>query len=132
MSILATFSQEDTERLFLTYKNNFQNYNLIKEKLLGREIVKKYLRNRKSSIFIFSAFTFIIGVSSAFSLVGEQTNTLAALGIIWSLGFILFATWTLINYKANYQITEQNKVFFDKFESVAEKCTNLENFKKSW
>jgi hypothetical protein len=132
MSILASFSQEDTERLFLTYKKNFRNYNLIKEKVLGRDTEKKYLRNRKSSIFFFGAFTFIIGISSAFSLVGDQMNSLAALGIIWALGFIFFVVWTLINYKANYQVSEQNKAFFDKFEAVAEKCLNLDNFKKSW
>ncbi|MCH2022956.1 MAG: hypothetical protein MK207_10810 [Saprospiraceae bacterium] len=132
MQILVSFSNEDLDRLFLTYKRNFSNYQKIKSKFIGKNAALKYNKSRKSSILFFIALTFIIIVSSIFSIIGALPNSFAALWIIWSIAFILFMLWSYYNYKINNQILNKNKTFFSKFEELAKKHETLEEFKKHW
>ncbi|MBL4650774.1 MAG: hypothetical protein JKY03_13670, partial [Aureispira sp.] len=75
MQTLVSFSENDLERLFLTYKRNFKNYSKIKNKVIGKNADIQYKRNRKSTLFFFIALTFIIAITSVFSLVADHMNT---------------------------------------------------------
>lgn len=132
MQTLASFSDHDLERLFLTYKRNFNNYTKIKDKVIGKDAEKLYKRTRKSSIFFFVALSFIILISSAFSLMADHFNSFVALWLIWGIAFTLFSIWSFIYYKTNYQILQKNQAFFDKFENIAEKNNSLEDFRNNW
>ena len=129
---LASFSDHDLERLFLTYKRNFTNYSKIKDKIIGKDAEAEYKRNRKSSIFFFVALTFIISISSLFSLFIEHINSLGALWIIWSVAFVIFLAWSIFSYRTNYRILQINQRFFSKFERVAKNHDSLEGFKTNW
>jgi hypothetical protein len=45
MQTLVSFSENDLERLFLTYKRNFKNYSKIKNKVIGKDSEIQYNRN---------------------------------------------------------------------------------------
>ena len=45
MQTLVSFSENDLERLFLTYKRNFKNYSKIKNKVIGENAEMQYKRN---------------------------------------------------------------------------------------
>ena len=132
MQILISFSNQELERLFLTYKRNPTNYQKIKLKVIGKNAELQYKRNKKSSIIFFIALTFIITVSSLFSLIGSLPDSFIALWIIWSITLVLFIFWSYYNYKKNHLVLEKNKAFFSKFEETAQKHTLLEEFKKNW
>ncbi len=132
MQILVSFSNQDLDRLFLTYKRNLTNYKKIKSNVIGKDAELQYNRNRKSSIMFFVALTFIIAVSSIFSLIGSLPDSFTALWAIWGIAFVLFMAWWYNNYKTNYQVLQKNQVFFSTFEEVAQKHDLLEEFKKGW
>ncbi|BDS09477.1 hypothetical protein [Aureispira anguillae] len=132
MQTLASFSDHDLERLFLTYKRNLTNYTKIKDKVIGKDAEKLYKRNRKSSIFFFIAVTFIITVSSAFSLMSDHMNSFIALWMIWGIVFVLFTFWSITYYRTNYKILQKNQAFFNKFEAAAQNNNSLEEFKNNW
>ena len=132
MPSLASFSTKDVERLFLTYKRNQDNYRKIKDKVAGPDAEQQYKSKRKSSIFFFVALTFIIVVSSSFSLIAEHMNSFIALWMIWGGAFIIFVAWSIINYQTNYRILKQNQAFFSKFEAIAKKHDTLEDFTNNW
>lgn len=132
MQTLAAFSEHDLERLFITYKRNFKNYTKIKDKVIGKDAEQQYKRNRKSSIFFFIAVTFIIVVSSMFSLVANHMNSFIALWMIWGIALTLFIVWSVIYYRTNFDILKKNQAFFEHFESVANNNSSLESFRKNW
>ena len=132
MQILVSFSNQDLDRLFLTYKRNLTNYKKIKSTIIGKNAELQYIRSRKSSIMFFVALTFIIAVSSIFSLIGALPDSFIALWIIWGIAFVLFMAWSYNNYKTNYQTLQKNQVFFSTFEETAQKCALLEEFKTIW
>lgn len=132
MQTLASFSAQDLERLFLTYKQNQDNYIKIKDKVIGDDAELQYKSNRKSSFFFFGALTFVVAISSAFSLIASDINSFGALWTIWGIAFILFSAWSVFYYKTNYQILEKNRQFFEKFETTAQSSQSLEDFKKNW
>lgn len=132
MQTLATFSKHDLERLFITYKRNFSNYSKIKDKVIGKNAEKIYKRNRKTSIFFFVAVTFIIGVSSIFSLVTNHTDSFIALWMIWGIVFVFFSAWSVFFYRTSYSIIQKNEDFFNRFETIAKDNQSLEDFKTNW
>lgn len=132
MQTLASFSAQDLERLFLTYKQNQDNYSKIKDKVIGEDAELQYKSNRKSSFFFFGALTFVVAISSAFSLIAADINSFGALWTIWGIAFILFTAWSVFYYKTNYQILEKNRQFFQKFEVTAQNSQSLDDFKKNW
>lgn len=131
MQTLASFTTQDLERLYLTYKQNPNNYNKIKDKVIGKDAELQYKSNRKSSIFFFGALTFVVAISSIFSLIGHDINSFGALWTIWAIALIVFIAWSVFYYKTNYQILQKNQQFFEKFESIAQKFQTLEDFKKN-
>lgn len=132
MQILASFSRHDLERLFLTYKRNKPNYSKIKDKVIGEDADLLYKRTRRSSLFFFAALTFIITISSAFSLVAQHMDSFIALWMIWAIAFVLFIIWSVIYYRTNFHILQKNQAFFDKFEYIAQKHESLEEFSTNW
>ena len=132
MQTLVSFSNDDLERLFLTYKRNMVNYGKIKDKVVGENAEKRYKKSRKSSIFFFIALTFIIVISSSFSLMADHMNSFIALWMIWSIALILFIIWSVFNYRTNYRIIQQNQDFFNKFEEKANQSNSLQDFVKNW
>lgn len=132
MPSLIAFNNQDLERLYLTYKRNTTNYKKIKNKVIGDDAIEQYKRNRKSSIFFFIAVTFIIIVSSSFSLMASHMDSFIALWMIWGIAFTLFSGWSFFNYKTTYRVLQQNQDFFDKFENIAQKSPTLEDFAIDW
>ncbi len=132
MPTLASFSDHDLERLFLTYKRNFSNYTKIKDIIIGKDAEAQYKRNRKSSIFFFVALTFIISISSLFSLFIEHKYSLGALWIIWGVALVIFLAWSFFNYRTNYRTLQLNQRFFRKFERIAKNHDSLEGFRTNW
>jgi hypothetical protein len=132
MQTLVSFSENDLERLYLTYKRNFKNYSKIKDKVIGKDAEIQYKRNRKSSLFFFIALTFIIVVSSVFSLVAEHMNSFIALWMIWGGAAVLFSFWFVTYYRNSSKILQQNQAFFDKFESIANTNESLDGFRMNW
>ena len=132
MQTLVSFSENDLERLFLTYKRNFKNYSKIKNKVIGENAEMQYKRNRKSSIFFFIALTFIIVISSVFSLVADHMNSFIALWMIWGIAAILFSIWFLTYYKNSSKVLQQNQAFFEKFEAIANNNESLDGFRTNW
>ncbi|WMX13740.1 MULTISPECIES: hypothetical protein [unclassified Aureispira] len=132
MQTLVSFSENDLERLFLTYKRNFKNYSKIKDKVIGKDAALIYKRNRKSSIFFFIALTFIIVVSSAFSLIADHMNSFVALWMIWGIAAVIFSFWFIAYYRNSFKILQQNQAFFDKFEAVASNNDSLDAFRMNW
>jgi len=132
MQTLVSFSENDLERLFLTYKRNFKNYSKIKNKVIGKNAEQQYKRNRKSSLFFFIALTFIIVISSVFSLVADHMNSFIALWMIWGIAAVLFSFWFITYYKNSSKILQQNQAFFDKFEAIANNNESLDGFRMNW
>jgi hypothetical protein len=132
MQTLVSFSENDLERLFLTYKRNFKNYSKIKNKVIGENAEMQYKRNRKSSIFFFIALTFIIVISSVFSLVADHMDSFIALWMIWGIAAILFSIWFLTYYKNSSKVLQQNQAFFEKFEAIANNNESLDGFRTNW
>lgn len=132
MQTLVSFSENDLERLFLTYKRNFKNYTKIKDKVIGKDAEQQYKRNRKSSIFFFIALTFIIVISSAFSLMAEHMNSFIALWMIWGIAASLFSFWFVAYYRNSSKILQQNQAFFHKFETIANNNESLDSFRMNW
>jgi len=132
MQTLVSFSKNDLERLFLTYKHNLKNYTKIKNKVIGKDAERQYKRNQKSSIFFFIALTFIIVISSVFSLVADHMNSFIALWMIWGIAAVLFSFWFITYYKNSSKILQQNQAFFDKFEAIASSNDSLDSFRMNW
>lgn len=132
MQLLASFSPHEVERLFLTYKRNPINYTKIKQEIVGGNSQEGYQKVRKSSYLFFGAITFIIVVSSSFSLIAQHYDSLIALWMIWGITALLFAFWMVFNYRNTYAIYSKNEEFFDCFELVAQSCDTLEEFVGSW
>ncbi len=125
MQLTALFSQHDIERLFLTYKRNPINYTKIKQEIVGSNLQEGYQRVRRSSYLFFGAVTFIIIISSSFSLVAEHYDSLIALWMIWGVTTLLFAGWMVFNYRNTYATYSRNENFFDHFELIAQSCRQL-------
>lgn len=132
MQTLVSFSENDLERLFLTYKRNFKNYSKIKNKVIGKDAEKQYKRNRKSTLFFFIALTFIIVISSVFSLVADHMNSFIALWMIWGIAAVLFSIGFTSYYKNSSKVLQQNQAFFDKFEAIANDNESLDGFRMNW
>lgn len=132
MQTLVSFSENDLERLFLTYKRNFKNYSKIKNKVIGKDAEIQYKRNRKSTLFFFIALTFIIVISSVFSLVADHMNSFIALWMIWGIAAVLFSVGFASYYKNSAKILQQNQAFFDKFETIANSNESLDGFRMNW
>lgn len=132
MQILASFSQHDTERLFLTYKRNPINYTKIKDNIVGKDLSKFYAQSHKSSWVFFGALTFIIVISSSFSIVADHWDSFVALWMIWGGILILFIAWRIFFTRNASSIHTKNKDFFEQFELVAQECDSLEDFVQLW
>lgn len=132
MSSTIFSSDSDKERLFLTYRNNPENYQKIKNKLIGDRSKTSYQRTQKSLRFFFAALTFIIIISSAFSIVGDQPNSLIALWIIWTISLVFFILINRYNYRFNFKNQEEQIVFFEAFEKIAQHSESKDQFLKAW
>lgn len=132
MQILASFSQHDTERLFLTYKRNPINYTKIKDKIVGKDLSEHHAQARKTSWVFFGALTFIIVVGSSFSFMADHWNSFVALWMIWGGVVVLFIAWRMLFAKNVSSIYSKNKLFFEQFELVAQECDSLEDFVQHW
>lgn len=132
MQILASFSQHDTERLFLTYKRNPINYTKIKDEIVGKDLTAYYAQSKKSSWIFFGALTFIIVVSSSFSMIANHWDSFVALWMIWGGIVVLFTLWRTFFKRNATSIHDKNKDFFQQFEQVAQECDSLEDFIQHW
>ena len=126
------FSEENTSKLYITYKQHPENYAKIKQKLVGEDANIRFKRTKKSMRFFFAALTFIIIVSSAFSIVGDQQNSLIALWIIWAISLFFFLLVNYYNYQFNFKSQARRKHFFDHFEQIAQKSDSLGFFLEQW
>lgn len=130
---LSLFDTDDAkQRLFMTFKRNPENYNKIKSKLTAEDLKIRYQRTKKSLRFFFAALSFIIIVSSAFAIVGDQPNSLTALWIIWTISLIIFISSNRYNHQFNYRNQEEQSLFFKQFEEIAKRSETKENFIKNW
>ncbi len=132
MQVLVSFSQHNLERLFLTYKRNTPNYTKIKKTILGVNAAEQYKKNFRSRLFFFGAITFIIVVSSSFSLIADHMDSFIALWLIWLGALILFLGSSYIIHQNTSKVHQKNQSFFDKFEFIANKTANLKEFKEQW
>lgn len=132
MQILASFSTHDTERLFLTYKRNPINYTKIKDKIVGKDLSEHYAQGKKSSWIFFGALSFIILISSSFSVMADHWDSFIALWMIWGGIVVLFIAWRILFARNATSIHDKNKNFFDNFELVAQECDSLEDFIQHW
>ncbi|MGH1335858.1 MAG: hypothetical protein ACRBFS_06990 [Aureispira sp.] len=128
MQILTSFSQHDTERLFLTYKRNPINYTKIKDKIIGKDLSEHHAQGRKSSWVFFGALSFIILISSSFSVMADHWDSFVALWMIWGGIVILFTIWRISFTRNVSSVYDQNKKFFEQFELIAQGCDSLEDF----
>ena len=132
MALFNFFSEQDTAKLYVTYKQLPDNYTKIKQKLVGSASRIRYNRTKKSLRFFFAALTFIILISSAFSIVGDKKNSLIALWIIWTISLVFFVLINYYNYQYNFKNQEQQIHFFERFEVVAQQSESIEIFLKNW
>ncbi len=128
MQILLSFTAEEKKRLYLTYKRNATNYSQIKEKVLGVDIEQSYRRKRKGILFFFTAITFIVAVSSAFSIVADHWDSFIAIWAIWGIFFTVLLIALSLMYKNTVRIYGANKLFFEQFEDLAQASPSLEIF----
>lgn len=132
MQVLINFSAQELNQLYLTFKRNPSNYTKIKEMILGVNSEEKFARNKKSLRFFFITVTFIIAVSSSFSLMADHMNSFISLWLIWTGAFILFIAANIIINKNTTYVQEKNKAFFEAFEFTANKNTSLDAFQSEW
>lgn len=129
MRVLLSFTTEEVERLFLTYKRNPQNYQKIKDRVIGdgsKTMFQKEMRGR----YVFAgAVTVICLISTVFAVVAQNMGTLIAIWIIWAGAVLLSMGWFLVVYKNAYTVLAKNEKFFNTFEAKAEECESLEDFK---
>lgn len=132
MQIRVDFSEQELERLYLTYKNKPNNYQKIKKKIVGIDTSANYRKTRKSGLIFFGGVTFIIVVSSSFSFMAQHWDSFIALWMIWSIFLVLLIGWLFLLNKTTWQIHDYNRDFFEKFESTATHTTDLRQFKQKW
>ncbi|MCP4443275.1 MAG: hypothetical protein GY810_30600 [Aureispira sp.] len=129
MRILLAFTEEEIERLFLTYKRNPKNYQKIKDRVVGegsKMMFKKEMRGR----YIFAgAVTIISLISSVYSIVAQHWGSLAAIWIVWFGAILISMGWFAVSYKNAYSVLAKNEDFFKAFEAKAKQCESLVDFK---
>lgn len=126
------FSQQDLERLYITYKSNPKNYYKIKEKMIGSMVIASHKKHRKSAAFFFGAVSFIIAVGSSFAAFSGHENSLVALFIIWCIALATFLVWWTIHTRTRMQQLKEDQAFFEKFELISERNPSPEAFLKHW
>lgn len=132
MQIQVDFSEQELERLYLTYKNKPTNYHKIKQKIVGADTSTTYRKTRKSGFIFFGGVTFIIVVSSSFSFMAAHWDSFIALWMIWSIFLVLLIGWLFLLNKTTWKIHDHNKAFFEQFESTAAHATDLKEFQQQW
>jgi len=128
MQIQQAFSQQDIERLFLTYKRKPLNYEKIKNTVIGDSIDKQYRKNQHSALLFIITVSFVIIVGSAFSLVAGHWNTFISLLVIWGFALAGYFVWRYITYRLIWRTYQSNKTFFEDFEQNAQDANSLEDF----
>ena len=119
MTKVSILTPEDIHRLLKTYREHPENYQLIKNKFSGETLEVQFMRTRKMLTLFYFALNFILIVGAAFSLIGDQTNTLIALSIIWIISSLIWGTVMFYNWKYRLSTMKQNLSFFEAFEKIA-------------
>ncbi len=126
------FTEPDLIRLFLTYKNNRANFDTIKDKLFPNDQSTKLKQNKRTSLIFFICVTFIILVSSSFSIMADHWDSFGALMIIWVVFTIGVCIWYYLTIQRTTQIHLKNKAFIQQFILVAESSSSAESFIEAW
>lgn len=129
MRVLLSFTEEEVERLFLTFKRNPKNYQKIKDRVIGEGSKTMFKKEMRGRCVFAGGVTVVSLISSVFAIVAQNMGSLAAIWIIWLGAVLLSMGWFLVVYKNAYVILAQNETFFEKFEDKAEQCETLEDFK---
>jgi hypothetical protein len=132
MQIQVDFSEQELERLYLTYKNKPSNYQKIKTKIVGIDTSLAYRKTRKSGFVFFGGVTFIIAISSSFSFMAEHWDSFIALWMIWGIFFTLLLGWLFLLHKTTWNVHDYNQKFFETFENTASKVSSLQQFLQTW
>lgn len=132
MQIAVNFSGSELDRLYLTYVQNPVNYQKIKTTIIGADAKTSYKQIRKSGFFFFGAVTFIIAVSSSFSMIAEHWDSFIALWMIWGITFVLLCVWLVLLYKNTTIIYNKNNAFFEQFEATIQQSNSLIEFQNNW
>lgn len=132
MLLQEFFSDEDLVRLFLTFQNNRNNFDKIKDKLFPDDQSMKLKQNRRTSLTFFIAVSFIIVVSSSFSIMADHWDSFGALMIIWIVFTIGVLCWYILTVKRTQIVYHRNQQFFDKFTQIAERTQSADEFINLW
>lgn len=126
------FSAQEIEQLFLTYQNNPQNYEEIKQRLYGKGAMREF----KNSMRARRIFIVILGViallSSVFSFFAAHWSSMGAIWIIWAVFAAAIGVSMYISYKHSYLVMQRNASFFKEFEQIAAQSESLEDFIIDW
>lgn len=132
MKILLAFSQDDIYRLFLTFRHNPQNYQKIKEKVIGEGAMQQFKHEMRGRWVFLIAVTFIALVSSLYPMATGDYQSAAAVGVLWLCIVVVFFVWYFIAYQFSFRVLKKNETFFTEFEQKAQQCQVLEEFKNVW
>lgn len=132
MLLQEFFSDEDLVRLFLTFQNNRNNFDKIKDKLFPDDQSMKLKQNKRTSLTFFIAVSFIIVVSSSFSIMADHWDSFGALMIIWIVFTIGVICWYILTVKRTQIVYHQNQQFIDKFIQIAEGTDSADEFMSTW
>jgi hypothetical protein len=127
-----TFSAQEIEQLFLTYRDNPQNYEEIKQRLYGKGAMREF----KNSMRARRIFILILGViailSSVFSFFAAHWGSMGAIWIIWTVFSTAIAISMYVSYKHSFLVMQRNESFFKEFEQIAKQSESLEDFIIDW
>jgi len=132
MVFKVAFTDQEIERLYLTYRNNPGNYSEIKKRLFGEGAKIEFKRNLKGRLYFMAALTVVAIASSFFSIFAEHWASLGAIWIIWAGFMIGLAVAMYISYKDAFLVLKKNEAFFDNFEKIAVNAATLEDFIIDW
>lgn len=132
MKIELSFSQDDIYRLFLTFRHNQDNYQKIKERVIGDGARVQFRREMRGKWIFLAGISFIAVASSLYPMVAGDWQSAGALWVLWAGCLVVFFTWYIISYQLSYRVLKKNEVFFEDFEHKAEQCQVLEDFRRVW
>ena len=90
------------------------------------------LKNKKTSLVFFLAVTFIIVVSSSFSVMADHWDSFGALIIIWVVFTIGVVVWYLLTVKRTQNTQAKNEKFMHHFIDIANTVNTAEDFERMW
>lgn len=123
---------QNSERLFLTYHRNPDNYTQIKTQVAGEAAQQAWQRGQRGRWVFMASIIFICTISSAFAWFMELGGSFTA---IWIICFAFVSAISLVSffsYQTRYKELQANVQFFENFENIASTASTVEEFRALW